>query len=210
MELYGLRSESSIARELHRSIVSVSRMVEKLIPSDSKRDRWGASETLELKRYLGASTADVIARVLGRSVDEVKAQILDLGRILRNDGWTRIEIRQLKQLYGTRTDEDLSLIFARSVEDVRRAAQEYRLSKDKAFVSKLHGKTSTRMPRWTAAELALLEQSYPSQSNLEIARQLGRSVKSVISKAHHLGLEKSLARLRKMGRDNVRVRYQLV
>lgn len=206
-QLYGLRSEKAIARELHRSVVGVIRMASKLIPLAEKRDRWTARETIELKRYLGASTADVIARVLGRSVEEVRAQILDLGRVQRDDGWTRFEIRHLKHLYGTRTDEDLALIFARTVEDIRRVAKEQRLSKDKAFLHRLNGKTATRMPRWTDEELRILEKHYASLSNLEIARLLDRSVKSVISKAHHLGLEKSPARLRVMGRDNVRVRY---
>src|SRR5262245_34399587 len=146
-ELYGLRDERAIARELGRSVSGVIRMADKLIPHDTRRGRWTARETLELKRYLGVATADVIARVLGRSVEDVKAQILDLGRIRRADSWTRLEIRQLKRLYGTRTDENLSLIFARSVEDIRRLAQEQRLSKDKAFLHRLHGKAATRMPR---------------------------------------------------------------
>jgi hypothetical protein len=33
-------------------------------------------------------------------------------------------------------------------------------------------------------------------------------VKSVVSKAHHLGLKKSSERLRSMGRENVSLRYQ--
>ena len=45
------------------------------------------------------------------------------------------------------------------------------------------------------------------QSNLELARTLGRSVKSVVSKAHNLGLKKDRERLRQMGRENVRLRY---
>ena len=64
------------------------------------------------------------------------------------------------------------------------------------------------MPRWKAEELAILRQDYAVESNLEIARRLGRSVKSVVSKAHHLALKKSDDRLREMGRENVKVRYQ--
>ncbi len=55
--------------------------------------------------------------------------------------------------------------------------------------------------------MEILKDSYASQSNFEIARRLGRSVKSVNSKAHHLGLEKASERLREMGRQNVSVRY---
>ena len=63
------------------------------------------------------------------------------------------------------------------------------------------------MPRWTDPELQVLRQLYPGESNLQIAQQLGRSVKSVVSKAHNLGLKKDKARLEEMGRQNVRLRY---
>lgn len=81
------------------------------------------------------------------------------------------------------------------------------LSKDKAFVRRRHGEPSTRMPRWRAEELDVLREDYPNQSNVDLARRLGRSVKSVVSKAHHLGLSKSSDRLREMGRENVSARY---
>ena len=56
--------------------------------------------------------------------------------------------------------------------------------------------------------LDILRRDYPVKSNLELARDLGRSVKSVVSKAHHMGLKKSSERLRNMGRENVSLRYQ--
>jgi hypothetical protein len=64
------------------------------------------------------------------------------------------------------------------------------------------------MPRWSNAELDLLRELYPRTSNLDIAQRLQRSVKSVVSKAHHMGLKKELERLQEMGRENVRLRYQ--
>ena len=76
------------------------------------------------------------------------------------------------------------------------------------FLRKLQGEAATKMPRWTQEELDLLKREYATQSNLEIAQRLGRSVKSVVSKAHHLGLKKSTERLRDMGRENVSLRYQ--
>src|SRR6185503_19161575 len=144
---------------------------------------------------------------LGRSVEEVQSQIFDLGRIQGRGSWKRAEIAELKRIYGTRTDEDLSLIFGRSVEEIRRFSQEHSLSKDKAFVRKLRGEPSTRMPRWKEEELDFLRENYAIQPNLEIARRLGRTVKSVVSKAHHLGMKKSDDRLREMGRENVSSRY---
>lgn len=207
-ELYGLRDDEAIARLLKRPVAAVVRMAKSLFPPEVKRiGPWTANETLELKRYLGATNSEVIARILGRSAEDVQAQILDLGRLRHGESWTRADTVQFKRIYGTRTDEDLSRIFARSVAEIRRLAHEHRLSKDKAFVRKLRGRPSTRMPRWRAEELDLLRESYPNQSNVEIARRLGRSVKSVVSKAHHLRLRKTSERLREMGRANVSARY---
>src|SRR5262245_44776360 len=207
-ELYGLRSDAVIARELRRSVASVQRTAKRLFPQEVKRSGpWTASETLELKRYLGATAPGVIARILSRSAAEVQEQIIDLGRIRGGGGWARSEVTDFKRLYGTRTDEDLSRIFGRSLEEIRRQAREHRLCKDKAFVCRVHGEFSTRMPRWRPSELALLKEHYPSESNLEVARRLGRSVKSVVSKAHHLHLKKTADRLQEMGRENVSLRY---
>ncbi len=209
-ELYGLREDAAIARELKRPVASVRRMAEKLFPLGTKTGPWTAREALELKKYLGATSSEVIARVLGRNVEEVEARIMELGRIKRGGAWTREDVAEFKRIYGTRTDEDLARIFGRSTEDIRRLARDHALSKDKAFVRKMSGEASTRMPRWRPEELEMLRREYPVQPNLEIARKLGRSVKSVVSKAHHLGLKKSSERLRKMGRENVSLRYQMV
>ena len=149
----------------------------------------------------------MIARILGRNEAEVQARILDLGRIQSGGSWTRAETAEFKRIHGRRTDEDLACIFGRSVADVRALALEHRLAKDKAFVRKLHGIPSTRMPRWRAEELQVLRKCYAVQSNVALARRLGRSVKSVLSKAHQLHLKKSSTRLREMGRANVSARY---
>ena len=63
------------------------------------------------------------------------------------------------------------------------------------------------MPRWTEEELKTLRELYPRTANLEIAATLDRSVKSVVSQAHHMGLKKEMERLREMGRQNVSLRY---
>jgi len=205
-ELYGLRDDAAIARELQRSVAGVARVAERIFQKRS--GPWTATEVLELKRRLGASSTEVIARVLGRTVGEVQTQVLDLGRIQRSGAWTREEVVELKRIYGSRIDEDLSRVFGRSVSEVQRLAAELGLAKDKAFLRRLHGEPATRMPRWKAEELEVLKRCYAGESNLEIARRLGRSVKSVVSKAHHLGLEKSPARLSKMGCENVAGRYR--
>jgi hypothetical protein len=208
-QIYGLRDDAVIARELRRPVASVIRAAQKLFPEKGRSGPWTASETLELKRRLGATTPEVIARVLGRSVEDVTAQILQLGRIKQNGSWPREDVAEFKRIYGTRSDDDLARIFGRSVAEVRKLAEQHSLSKDKAFLRRLRGEPSTRMPRWRAEEVTVLRENYPTESNIALARRLGRSVKSVVSKAHHLGLEKSPERLREMGRENVAVRYAL-
>jgi len=207
-ELYGLRDDASIARELKRPVASIRRMAEKLFSGNRRTGPWTASEAMDLRRYLGATSPEVIARVLGRTVEEVQTRIIELGRIKKGGSWTREELGEFKRIYGTRTDEDLSRIFGRTLDDIQKLADQHALAKDKAFVRKLEGEAATRMPRWKPEELELLRNEYPLASNLEIARRLGRSVKSVVSKAHHLGLKKSSERLRDMGRQNVSLRYQ--
>lgn len=207
-ELWGLRDEAAIARELNRPVASVRRMAETLFPVRKNTGPWTAREVQDLKKYLGASTRDVIARILGRPVEEVERQILELGRIQTEADWSRREVADFKRLYGTRTDEDLAVIFERPVTAVRELAERCSLAKDKAFVRKLRGESATRMPRWSEPELTTLREMYPSFANLDIARKLGRSVKSVVSKAHNLGLKKDSERLREMGRQNVRLRYE--
>ncbi|MBL8859129.1 MAG: hypothetical protein JNL28_11520 [Planctomycetes bacterium] len=207
-ELYGLRDERAIARELNRPVASVRRMAEQIFAVPTRTGPWTAKEIIELKKYLGGTSNDVIGRILGRSEDEVGAQIAELRRIQQTGRWTQEEIAEFKRLYGTRTDEDLSVIFGRTIESVKRLGARYCLAKDKAFVRKLTGSSATRMPRWSAAEIEQLKEIYPTVANLDIAARLNRSVKSVVSKAHNLGLKKEADRLREMGRENVSMRYK--
>jgi len=202
-----LRDDKSIARELNRPVASVRKMAEALFPMATRKGPWTAKDVLRLKRYLGATTHDVIARVLGRTPEEVRKQITELKRIQRARRWTQAEIGELKRLYGRRTDEDVAVIFGRSVESIRKQARRLCLAKDKAFLRKIGGASATPMPRWSADEIERLTQLYSDYSNLEIAQLLDRSVKSVVSKAHHLGLRKHRLRLQEMGRENVSRRY---
>lgn len=204
---YGLRTEEEIARELGRTEKSVREMAVKVFDGSKRRGAWNSEEIERLKEYLGASPSDVIARILGRSAADVERQIEQLGEMRRTGRWSHDEVQRLRRIYGRRTDEDLARILGRSVESIRRQATRYALAKDKAFVRRLSGASSTRMPRWSAGELELLRQRYPTEPNLDIARSLSRSVKSVVSKAHHLGLRKDEERLKAMGRENVSRRY---
>ena len=63
-------------------------------------------------------------------------------------------------------------------------------------------------PRWTKEEVSLLKRLYRSHSNAEIAGILGRKVSSVVFKGHRLGLSKGARRLREMGRENIKRRWE--
>jgi hypothetical protein len=206
--MYGLRPDEAIARDLGRTPQSVRKMADELFRAATKQGPWTADDIQQLKRYLGASAPETIARILGRGLTEVQEQIVELSRVQQNARWTREENGELRRLYGTRSDSDLAVIFGRSLEAVERQARKLCLAKDKAFIKRVAGEGDTRMPRWSNAELDLLRELYPRTSNLDIAQRLQRSVKSVVSKAHHMGLKKELERLQEMGRENVRLRYQ--
>lgn len=68
--------------------------------------------------------------------------------------------------------------------------------------------SNTRVrPRWTKEEIAILKRLYRNSSNAEIAEKLGRKVSSVVFKGHRLGLSKGARRLREMGQENIRRRW---
>jgi hypothetical protein len=207
-ELYGLRDEKSIARELNRPEGSIRKMADSIFRQPVKTGAWSDEEIEELKKYLGATTLDVVSQILGRTEADIERQIAELRSLQTAGRWTQDEIADFKRLYGTRTDEDLALIFGRTIESVKRLGARYCLAKDKAFERRMTGSAATRMPRWTAEEVQRLKEMYPSESNLRIAQILNRSVKSVVSKAHNMGLKKDPTRLREMGRENVSLRYK--
>jgi len=114
--------------------------------------------------------------------------------------WQPDEIRDLRSLYSSTEDEILAERFGTTIEEVTRKAAQLALAKNKASFRKV------KMPRWTAEDIEVLRDLYPTTSNLEIAQRLGRSQKSVNSKAHQMGLRKSHDRLRQMGGENVKLR----
>jgi hypothetical protein len=172
-----------------------------------RKGRWTQDEVLRLKRSFGVYPIEWIALVLRRPIEEVEARKQALAKRQRTGPWTRAELRMLKGLHGSRSDEHLALALQRNAVDIHHKARELCLCKDKAFARRRvarHGVTP--MPRWQGADLELLRSLYPDHSNIEIARRLGRSVKSVLSKAGDLGLRKSSRHLQSMGRENVALR----
>lgn len=206
--MYGLKSDEYIAKELHRPPASVRKMAETIFTDPVRTGEWKEAEIKKLKKYLGICEVDIIARIFGRAPADVAAQIEKFDDVQTDGDWAQEELADLKRLYGTRTDRNIARIFGRSEASVTAKATELCLAKDKAFVRKLSGEeATTRMPRWTAEEIEKLKGMYANFSNLEIAQALNRSVKSVVSKAHIIGLKKDPKRLQDMGRQNVSLRY---
>jgi hypothetical protein len=74
--------------------------------------------------------------------------------------------------------------------------------------NKKKAKVSRVRPRWTKEEVSLLKRLYRTHSNAEIAQILGRKVSSVVFKGHRLGLSKGARRLKEMGQENIRRRWE--
>jgi len=113
---------------------------------------------------------------------------------------SRDQVQQLKLLYGRRSDRELAQHFGVSTLHIEEMARSLALGKDKVTFP------GRRMPRWTKQQITMLVELYPDHDNLDIARRVGRTVKSVTSKAHHLKLRKTPDRLVQMGKENVSLR----
>lgn len=208
--LWGTRDEGDVARLLGRPLDSVLKMAAEVFSGRIRTGRWTDEDIAFLRKNLGAGSLRSIAQVLRRSLADVERNLAALREEEKSTGvWPAEDVQSLKRLYGTRTDEDLAVILCRTQNSIQLMAARLRLAKDKAFLRRVSGEGgASRMPRWSLEELELLAELYPTASNLEIAKLLGRSVKSIVSKAYTEGLKKDPERLREMGRQNVRRRYR--
>ena len=107
-ELYGVRDDKAIAKELNRPVQSIRRVAEQIFPLGVRSGPWTPEEDERLKEMLGGTTREVIARVLGRTPEDVARRVRELAEVQRTDPWEAEEIARLKRLYGTRTDADLA------------------------------------------------------------------------------------------------------
>lgn len=203
------RGVNDTAQLLRRSPDSVRRKAVDLLASPPCKTAWSADDDLRLRRSWGVLEPRLLGLLLGRSAAEVLRRIGQLRGRLGSGPWTRRELLELKDLYGTRTDDDLEVALLRPRAEIAAVAAQLCLAKDKRFRKAAMARAGTKaMPRWTDEQVAMLRRLYPDLDNLEVARQLGRTVASVANKAHQLDLHKSPELLARIGRDNVIVRYQ--
>jgi hypothetical protein len=118
--------------------------------------------------------------------------------------WHPDDVLELRRSYGRQTNAQIARRLHKSRSEISVKASELALAKDKrAF-------PGSKMPRWSADELELLRSLYPIMPSIQIAKRMGRSLKSVSSKGVALGLRKNVGRLREMGRENVQWRRDRV
>jgi hypothetical protein len=209
--MYGSVKLTEIARKIGRPLASVNKMVAKLFPESTEKSNtpWGALDVARLKKLYGSvGTVDQWARILKRPVSEIERKIKSFETEVQERPWTRESLAAIKKFYGSRTNIDLELILGMPAKQIEEKAAELSMAKDKKFSSSTIGtSTGTRMPRWTAEDVETLKRMHGTASNSEIAQHLGRTTKSITSKANSLGLYKTAEHLRQMGRDNVDWRY---
>ena len=201
--LFPRTSPARTARLLGRSVDSILRRARQVFAADRRVGPWSEIDDRTLREAVGVHDLDTMALLVARAPEDVAARLAELQTETRRGPWLDDEVHLLKRLHGTRTTRQLVLVLGRSPVDVERKARELCLGKDKA--SPTTGQI--RMPRWNAESLARLRELYPTRDNLEIARELGRTVSSVANKASQLGLSKGRAALQRMGRRNVRGRW---
>ncbi|MBC8405467.1 MAG: hypothetical protein H8E15_09585 [Planctomycetes bacterium] len=205
---YGKVSDKALGRDLNRSVESVRRIAKKVFKGDLRTGPWAPKEVYLLKEYWGVAEILVMELVLRRTQGDILRKVKELRGEVRSRPWLAEDLQLLKRHYGTRSSVDLVVILGRPEADIEEKASEFRLAKDKGFQRRRGTGKRVRMPRWTKDDVEKLAQLYPDTPNLDIAHALNRTLKSAVSKAHDLGLKKSSSRLRDMGRENVRLRYQ--
>lgn len=172
-----------------------------------KMGPWSEEEIHSLRMYYGADDVSALGTVLRRTIVdiELKVSVLRLQANGNSDALSGEELVRFKDSYGRRDSVALVVMFDRDMHYLEALATQLSLSKDKAFVRSRGG--ITRMPRWSSDEIERLKRDYVWKPNARIARELGRSLKSVVSKAFQMDLKKGEARLCQMGRQNVQKRH---
>jgi hypothetical protein len=209
-ELLPRRGVQAMAILLRRSAECVYRKAMEIMRQPPRKGAWRQPDDELLRCAWGVLDRRLLGAILGRAPGEVVDRAQVLRAAPRGGIWTAAERRRLKVLYGTRSDEDLEVALQRGRGEIAAMARQLCLAKDKRFRATgavaRPAAGAARMPRWQAAEVAVLRSCYGVIDNLELARRLGRSVAGVANKASQLGLRKGGDLLARIGRCNVGLR----
>jgi len=203
---YGTRPIALLARYLRRTPSSVRARARELFAGRRRRDPWTEADDERLRLGYGAVPDAELALALRRTQADVRARAAALRARARARPWTSADDALLKRVYGTRSLAALEVCLQRPAADIEAAARRLCLGKDRRFLAA--ARAHARMPRWSAAEVARLRALYPTNDNLAVARELGRSVTAVANKANQLGLKKRRAWLRRTGKAHAVRRWR--
>lgn len=105
------------------------------------------------------------------------------GEGMTRNAWTPEQINRLRRDYAVMPTAQLATALGHPVESTRNKAKQLRLRK------------KNRLPRrpWTNVEITCLRERYADEPTKDLARELGRPLPQVYTKANHLGLKKSEA-----------------
>lgn len=114
--------------------------------------------------------------------------------------------KEFMRMYERLSDRELARYFGVPVSQIQLMIEAVR---DRAAArERPKEERPKKKPRWTEDELMRLRELYPDHANIDVARALGRTEKAVVSQAYQMGVRKTPERLRQMGRDNVRKRWE--
>lgn len=177
--------------------------------SARKMPRVWTREECDLLRKTYPSTYVAVAKKLHLSRETVRQKTYRLG-IPRGEYhepsfkfWTVEECSLLRELYPTSMSrEEIARQLGRSFRSVTNHAKALGLRRPPRTGSRPHQVHK----KWTAEEVALLREIYPSTGGVEIAERLGRSKASVNVKAGVLGLSKDRTARRQQYLQSLRKR----
>lgn len=217
---FARRPIDQLARDLRRSEEAVRDRAARIFSRRSRPGELDGEDEAALREMVGVATVDEMALAIGRDRNAVVTTLRAWASRTRSGRYLEWEQQFLKDFGSKRPDWALQLVTGRSLTVINKRRRELCLGRDRSLVAVpipeigeervlvLEPAKNRRMPRWKPEDVETLRTLYPVQSNLDVARVLGRSVKSVRSKAQDLGLRKSPERLEAMGRENVKARYQ--
>lgn len=203
---FGQRPLADIARRLRRSQASVLARAKTMFAGRRKKRPWAAADDERLRVGYGVVPDAELALALQRTLVDLRQRVRTLRNRCRPRRWTASDRALLKRVYGSRSAAALEVRLGRPSPDIEALAQRLCLRKDRRFAAR--ARQTTRVPRWTAQDVVRLRELYATQDTLEVARLIGRSVKSVANKANQLGLKKRKRWLRQVGRASAARRWR--
>ncbi len=225
---FGRRPVEQLARELRRSVAALRERAHKSLARAERPGPLDTQDEATLAQMVGVASLDDMVLVLARAEAQIVGVLLAWRERRRGGRWTQRELAYLRVFGSKRPLWALELVTGRGARALLDRLDKLCLGFDRTMsevplpclgemgpghdrdekVVVLTPARSRRMPRWTSSDVERLRVLYPLRSNIEVARALDRSVKSVRAKALQLGLKKTKGRLEAMGRENVRLRYE--